>query len=79
MKATRGQADASVVQTARARLTRRRRLNGPRTLLSGALGIVLIIVGYTRARGPWSRYQALRDQQANIDRTRRGAAASVRR
>lgn len=32
------------------------------------LGIVLIIVGYTRARGPWSRYQALRDQQANIDR-----------
>ena len=25
-------------------------------------------VGYARARGPWARYRALRDQQANIDR-----------
>jgi hypothetical protein len=31
-------------------------------------GVALIIVGYTRARGPWSRYQALKAQQANVDR-----------
>jgi hypothetical protein len=33
-----------------------------------ALGIVLVAVGYTRARGPWARYQALRAQEANIAR-----------
>ena len=33
-----------------------------------ALGVALVAIGYTRARGPWSRYQALREQQANIDR-----------
>jgi uncharacterized membrane protein len=33
-----------------------------------ALGVALVTIGYTRARGPWSRYQALRQQQANIDR-----------
>jgi hypothetical protein len=32
------------------------------------LGITLVVIGYARARGPWSRYQALREQQANIDR-----------
>jgi hypothetical protein len=32
------------------------------------LGIALIVAGYARARGPWSRYRGLRDQQANIDR-----------
>ena len=32
------------------------------------LGIVLVAIGYSRARGPWSRYQALREQQANVDR-----------
>jgi uncharacterized membrane protein len=32
------------------------------------LGIVLIAVGYQRARAPWSRYQALRDQDANAAR-----------
>jgi hypothetical protein len=32
------------------------------------LGVALIAIGYTRARGPWSRYQALREQQANVDR-----------
>jgi hypothetical protein len=32
------------------------------------LGIALVMIGYARARGPWSRYQALREQQANIDR-----------
>ena len=31
-------------------------------------GIALMAVGYTRFRGPWSRYQGLREQQANIDR-----------
>jgi hypothetical protein len=31
-------------------------------------GIALMAVGYARFRGPWSRYQGLREQQANIDR-----------
>lgn len=31
-------------------------------------GVALIAIGYVRARGPWSRYRALREQQANIDR-----------
>jgi hypothetical protein len=31
-------------------------------------GAALIAFGYVRARGPWSRYRALREQQANIDR-----------
>lgn len=31
-------------------------------------GVGLIIVGYTRARGPWSRYQTLKAQQANVAR-----------
>jgi hypothetical protein len=33
-----------------------------------AAGIVLVILGYTRARGPWNRYQALKDQEANVAR-----------
>lgn len=33
-----------------------------------AAGIVLVILGYTRARGPWTRYQALKDQEANVAR-----------
>jgi hypothetical protein len=32
------------------------------------LGIALIALGYMRARGPWARYQQLRDQEANITR-----------
>jgi uncharacterized membrane protein len=32
------------------------------------LGIALIAVGYQRARGPWARYQELKDQDANIAR-----------
>ncbi len=32
------------------------------------VGIVLIVVGYTRARGPWARYQQLKAQEANINR-----------
>jgi hypothetical protein len=32
------------------------------------VGAVLVLVGLGRARGPWSRYQALREQDANIAR-----------
>ncbi len=31
-------------------------------------GVLLIAVGYLRARGPWRRYQALKEQAANIAR-----------
>ena len=31
-------------------------------------GVALVVVGYTRARGPWSRYQALKEQDANVAR-----------
>jgi hypothetical protein len=31
-------------------------------------GIVLIVVGYTRAKGPWSRYQSLKAEDANVAR-----------
>jgi hypothetical protein len=33
-----------------------------------ALGVALIAVGYQRAKGPWSRYQALKEQDDNIAR-----------
>ncbi len=33
-----------------------------------AAGVILIIVGYTRARAPWARYQALKEQDANVAR-----------
>jgi hypothetical protein len=32
------------------------------------LGVVLIAVGYRRAKGPWARYQALKEQDANVAR-----------
>jgi len=41
---------------------------GPLNILLWAAGVVLIVVGYTRARGPWSRYQALKEQDANVAR-----------
>ena len=41
---------------------------GPINLLLLAAGVVLVVVGYTRARGPWSRYQALKEQDANVAR-----------
>jgi hypothetical protein len=41
---------------------------GPLNLAALALGIVLIAIGYQRARGPWRRYQALREQDANVAR-----------
>ena len=31
-------------------------------------GVVLIAVGYRRAKGPWARYQALKEQDANASR-----------
>jgi hypothetical protein len=31
-------------------------------------GVALIAIGYTRARRPWARYQALRAQDANVAR-----------
>jgi hypothetical protein len=31
-------------------------------------GAVLIVIGYTRARAPWSRYQALKEQDRNVAR-----------
>jgi hypothetical protein len=33
-----------------------------------ALGVALIAGGYQRAKGPWSRYQALKEQDENIAR-----------
>ena len=32
------------------------------------LGIALIAVGYQRWKAPWSRYQALKEQDANVER-----------
>jgi hypothetical protein len=37
-------------------------------LILWAAGVVLVAVGYLRAREPWQRYQALKAQQANVDR-----------
>jgi hypothetical protein len=31
-------------------------------------GVVLIAIGYTRGRGPYARYQALKAQDANVAR-----------
>jgi uncharacterized membrane protein len=31
-------------------------------------GIALIAIGYRRAKGPWSRYQGLKEQDANAAR-----------
>ena len=31
-------------------------------------GVVLIAIGFRRARGPWARYQALKEQDANVAR-----------
>jgi hypothetical protein len=33
-----------------------------------ALGVAAMAFGYSRARGPWARYQALKAQDANIAR-----------
>ena len=41
---------------------------GPLNLALLAVGVLLIGVGYVRARGPWRRYQALKEQDANVAR-----------
>ena len=41
---------------------------GRSTSSCGPAGVVLSRVGYTRARGPWARYQALKAQDANVAR-----------
>lgn len=38
------------------------------SLLLWGAGIALIAIGYARAKGPWSRYRALREQDANVAR-----------
>ncbi|HWP61905.1 MAG TPA: hypothetical protein VNO86_00325 [Candidatus Binatia bacterium] len=37
-------------------------------LLLVAVGVVLVVVGLRRARGPWARYKELRAQDENIAR-----------
>jgi hypothetical protein len=41
---------------------------GPLNLALWAAGVVLIVIGYTRARRPWDRYQALKAQDENVAR-----------
>lgn len=41
---------------------------GPLNLALLAGGIALMAVGYLRARDPWRRYQALREQDRNVAR-----------
>lgn len=41
---------------------------GPVNLLLWGAGVVLIIVGYARARSPYQRYMALKEQDANVAR-----------
>ena len=41
---------------------------GPLNIALWVAGVVLIVIGYTRARGPWARYQALKAQDANVAR-----------
>ena len=42
-------------------------------------GVVLVALGYARARDPWRRYQGLKAQDANAERYRawRGGASSA--
>ena len=73
MKATRGQANAALAQARSASASSRRRPGRPERVsaLNVALwvgGAVLIVIGYTRARAPWSRYQALKAQDRNVAR-----------
>ena len=41
---------------------------GAINLVCWFLGIVLIVAGYRRAKGPWARYQELKAQEANLAR-----------
>ena len=44
---------------------------GVLNLLSVATGVALVAVGWSRARGPYARYQALRAQDENVARYER--------
>lgn len=41
---------------------------GPINLLLWGIGVALVVIGYTRARGPWARYQAIKAQDENVAR-----------
>jgi hypothetical protein len=41
---------------------------GPLNIVLWLGGVVLIALGYTRAKRPWVRYQALKEQDANAAR-----------
>jgi hypothetical protein len=41
---------------------------GALNLLLWGAGIILIVVGYTRARRPWARYRELKAQDENVAR-----------
>ena len=41
---------------------------GAINLLLWGAGVALVVIGYSRARGPWARYQALKAEDANIAR-----------
>ena len=41
---------------------------GPLNIVLWLAGVALIVVGYSRARAPWVRYQALKAQDENAAR-----------
>ena len=41
---------------------------GPINLVLWVGGVILMVYGYRRARGPWSRYRTLKEQDANVAR-----------
>ena len=43
----------------------------PINLVLWVAGVALIAVGYSRARGPWARYQHLKAQDENVARYER--------
>lgn len=41
---------------------------GPLNLTLWLAGVVLVVIGYTRAKAPWQRYRALKAQDENVAR-----------
>jgi hypothetical protein len=41
---------------------------GPLNIVLWLAGVALIVIGYSRARAPWARYQALKAQDENAAR-----------